>query len=96
MSNIVGNGCGKESWPVWIKDLLFNWFFEASCNIHDQGYQEGGDEARRKVCDDKFLAAMLRDVKTQLPLLLKPIGYTTAYSYYAAVRLGGKGNFKYK
>ena len=41
-----GNGCGPDWVPRKIKSLLFDWFFEASCDKHDAGYAEGGDEAR--------------------------------------------------
>ena len=80
-----GNGCGPESWPNWIKESLFNWFFEASCNKHDIGYTKGGNEARRKVCDDKFLEAMLRDSK-RVNIFARPAAYITAYTFYAIVR----------
>lgn len=89
-----GNGCGRESWPEWVKDYLFNWFFEASCNKHDEGYQEGGDEARRKECDDKFLEAMLRDVM-RLPFYKRAVPFFMAHLYYRAVRTFGKSSFNY-
>lgn len=88
------NGCGPEKWPLWVKELLFNWFFEASCNKHDGGYQEGGNEARRKECDAKFLAAMLRDSK-RLPLLLQPLAVAEAYIFYLIVRKFGAKSFNY-
>jgi len=90
----MGNGCGPEKWPDWFKVMLFNWFFEASCNKHDEGYTEGGDEARRKVCDDKFLAAMKRDVK-RLPFWKRPVARITMWSFYGVVRRYGKSNFNY-
>lgn len=37
-------------------------FFEASCDLHDFGYWKGGDEARRKECDEKFLQKILEDI----------------------------------
>lgn len=38
-------------------------FFTASCEKHDFGYWKGGDEARRKECDEKFLRAILGDIE---------------------------------
>lgn len=64
------------------------------CGRHDEGCQEGGDEARRKVCDDKFLAAMLLDVK-RLDWYMKPVALTTAYSFYSIIRVFGKSQLKY-
>ena len=90
----TGNGCGPEWCPKWIKSLLFDWFFEASCNIHDVGYDIGGDEARRKVCDEKFLAAMKRDTlrKRGLQRLAR---WVQAYAYYGLVRVFGRFIFNY-
>lgn len=56
-----GNGCGPAWLPQWIKSLLFDWFFKASCNKHDEGYRAGGDEIRRFECDWKFWLAMRED-----------------------------------
>lgn len=91
----MSNGCGPGWLPHFATELLFNWFFEASCNRHDEGYQEGGDEARRKVCDDKFLAAMLRDTQL-LPRIVRPLAVAEAYCYYALVRQFGSRHFNYR
>ena len=97
------NGCGPKSWEsnaigragLWaIRHLLLGWFYDASCDRHDEGYREGGDDTRRKVCDDKFLSAMKTDVQRLTPIL-RPIAYPVAYGMYAAVRLGGKSSFNY-
>lgn len=61
MADKESNGCGPSWLPQWLISFLFNWFFEASCNKHDEGYREGGDEVRRFECDWKFLQAMRRD-----------------------------------
>ena len=60
-AELKGNGCGAEWMPRVVKSVLFDWFFEASCNKHDIGYSIGGDETRRAVIDRKFYEAMKRD-----------------------------------
>lgn len=89
------NGCGPEWLPNWIKALFFNWFFEASCDKHDVGYGEGGDEVRRFECDWEFLQAMLRDSKRQ-EWYAKPPCYLLALIYFCLVRLTGWMFFRYK
>jgi hypothetical protein len=89
-----GNGCGPDWFPVWIKELLFNWFFEASCNKHDEGYRKGGNEARRAHCDLKFLEAMKKDA-SNVNVIFKPLAYSTAYTYYLLVRIFGRYQFNY-
>jgi hypothetical protein len=90
-----GNGCGFAWVPQWIKDLLFNWFFEASCNKHDIGYKKGGDSSRRAFCDLKFFKAMQSD-----SLRYKGLKYVVcvvqAHIYYIAVRAFGWLSFNYK
>lgn len=53
----MSNGCELAWLPTWIK------LFEASCNKHDDGYENGGDDTRRFECDWTFLQAMRCDVK---------------------------------
>ncbi|EHJ49527.1 hypothetical protein DFW101_3531 [Solidesulfovibrio carbinoliphilus subsp. oakridgensis] len=44
----VVNGCGPGGWRVdLIPDHLFGLCITEPCNIHDWGYGEGGDEAKR-------------------------------------------------
>ena len=81
--------------PRKINSLLFDWFFEASCNKHDEGYTTGGDEARRKVCDDKFLDVMKRDTM-RFKGLRRGIRFAQAYVFYAIVRAFGWMQFNYK
>ena len=55
----MSNGCGPQwferfALTRWFREYLFDWFFEASCNKHDEGYAQGGDEIRRFECDWKF------------------------------------------
>lgn len=88
------NDCGPAWLPEWIKWLLFNWFFEASCNRHDEGYGEGGDEHRRFECDWKFWMAMKRDVK-RLAKWKRPAAWLVAISFYALVRAFGWMMFNY-
>lgn len=90
----MGNGCGPEVLPVWLKDLLFNWFFEASCNRHDEGYAQGGDEIRRFVCDWKFYLAMHRDALRQRGLS-RLIRFAQALVFFALVRAFGWLVFNY-
>ena len=90
-----GNGCGPSWMPRWIKSALFDWFFEASCARHDEGYEEGGTEARRKVCDDKFLEAMRMDT-LRYRGAQRLLRWSQAYVFYAMVRVFGWMTFKYK
>ena len=90
-----GAACGPEWMPATIRRKLFGWFFEASCIKHDDGYREGGDEARRLVCDWKFFMAMLRDTSRTKGIVVAPkLG--VAISFFLAVRLGGWASFNYK
>ena len=50
-------------------------FFEASCDLHDFGYWKGGDEARRKECDEKFLQKILEDIETKYLRIWNENGY---------------------
>ena len=90
-----GNGCGPQWLPKWVKNALFDWFFEASCDKHDAGYAEGGDEARRKHCDVLFLAAMRRDTLKQRGIN-RLARWAQAYAFYFLVRLFGWMQFNYK
>ncbi|MCG8518322.1 MAG: hypothetical protein MI794_10065 [Pseudomonadales bacterium] len=94
------NGCG----PGWMARFrvtrlvqrgLFNWFFEASCDRHDQGYQAGGDEVRRFECDWKFFQAMRRDTLRQRGPL-RVLCWGMAVAYFVLVRLGGWRYFNYR
>jgi len=88
------NGCGPEWVPSFLKVKLFNWFFEASCDKHDEGYIEGGNELRRWACDYKFFQAMLRDVK-RLKIVHRPAAYVVASTFYLLVVAGGWTSFNY-
>lgn len=81
--------------PKWIKSALFDWFHEASCNKHDEGYEEGGNEARRKVCDRKFYEAMKMDSLNHRGLS-RFVRLTQAVAYYMIVRNFGWMQFNYK
>jgi hypothetical protein len=87
------DACGPTWLPTVIRRPLFGWFFEASCRKHDEGYGVGGDAARRKVCDKKFLQAMLKDSKRST--LTRVPKAVVAYAFYAAVRVGGSLSFNY-
>jgi hypothetical protein len=86
------NGCGGKG--AWIK--VPNFIFEASCNKHDEGYNDGGDEARRFECDGKFFIMMIKDTY-QVKWWIKRVNYQIwGFVYFIAVRLFGKKYFNYK
>lgn len=91
----MGNGCGPAWLPSWLKDMLFNWFFEASCNKHDEGYIKGGSEFRRWECDAKFFLAMVRDAVKVFPPLI-PFALSEAVLFYLLVAIFGWTRFNYK
>jgi hypothetical protein len=91
----MGNGCGPSWLPRWLKSLLFDWFHEASCAKHDEGYEKGGAEADRLRCDQKFLEAMLIDTLAQ-PWWIRPYYGIQAYLFYAIVRVFGWVQFNYE
>lgn len=91
----IPNGCGPAWIPRWLTSLLFNWFFEASCIKHDEGYKKGGDEIRRFECDWKFLQAMRRDTK-KVRWWLRPIVYVEMLAFFGLVRIGGWLHFNYE
>ena len=89
------NGCGPSWMPRFIKDMLFNWHFEAACNKHDIDYSHGGDEVRRFECDYNFWLEMKR-VSKKSKGLFRFIRYAVACIYYIAARLLGKFSFTYR
>mgnify|MGYP003647906136 FL=1 len=89
-----GNGCGPAWLPRWIKSILFDWFFEASCDKHDVGYTQGGDEIRRFECDFKFWRAMKRDT-LQYSGARRLARWCQAVVYFCLVRLFGWLYFDY-
>lgn len=90
-----GNGCGPAWMPKILKSILFDWFFEASCNRHDQGYIKGGNEIRRFECDWKFWLAMKRDSE-RYSGVSRYARLVQAKLYYRAVRIFGSRYFNYK
>ncbi len=93
--NKLHNGCGPAWLPKKIKDPLFNWFFEACCNKHDEGYLKGGSEFRRWECDAKFFKAMLKDSLKVYPVLI-PLALMEAVVFYLIVAFFGWTRFNYK
>lgn len=88
------NGCGPAWLPRWLTRALFDWFFEASCDKHDEGYAQGGDEVRRFECDYKFWQAMRRDTLRQRgPVRL--VCWLQAAAFFSMVRLFGRSRFNY-
>ena len=92
---MTSNGCGPEWLPTVIKSLLFNWFFEASCNRHDEGYAEGGNEGRRYECDQLFWLAMRRDT-LHYDGIGRAARWLMALAFFVMVRLFGWMSFNYK
>ena len=106
----VINGCGanprnnRVSWIskifAHISSILASWiapvFMTASCYLHDFGYWKGGDEERRKECDNKFFEAIINDIGNGNYGFWKSLWYTIlAVAFYYTVRLGGKEFFNY-
>ena len=87
---LICNGCGAKG--GWIKPPKSQ--FEASCDHHDFGYWKGGTEKDRKICDVKFLQAMMKDA-LYLSWWERPVHMIVAIVYYIAVRLCGKKAFHY-
>lgn len=86
------NGCGGKG--SWIKPP-HSAFFEASCNIHDEGYNKGGDEANRFECDGKFFIMMIKDTFRINKSFKRLYFQLWAFTYFIAVRIGGKKYFNY-
>lgn len=86
--------CGPAWAPQAVKNILFGWFFEASCIRHDKAYEKGGNELRRLKVDFGFFKAMMRDsLKTKSVVM--PLKITTAVFFFLAVRIGGPLSFNY-
>lgn len=84
--------CGPQAF--WLKPPRVT-FFEASCYLHDKGYEEGGNELRRLICDTFFYIHMLNDINKYC-LKNKYFYISWATLYYILVRLWGWVIFKYK
>lgn len=89
-----GNGCGPEWFPQWLINLLFGWFFEASCRRHDFAYSRGGDSVDRKAADKGFLKAMLRDAE-RLTGVERFLAHKVSIAFYLFVRVFGWMAFEY-
>lgn len=90
----MNNGCGPEWMPRWVTSALFGWFFEASCNRHDEGYEAGGDEIRRFECDWKFYQAMRRDTLKHKGVK-RLLRWVQAVIFFKVVRVFGWMRFNY-
>lgn len=71
-------------------------FHTASCLIHDQNYEAGGNKMDRMTADTGFLWRMLSDANKQESLQKKKLAVYTAIVYFLAVRLFGWISFKWK
>lgn len=86
------NGCGGKG--SWINPP--NFIFEASCNKHDEGYNVGGDDARRFECDGKFFIMMIKDTFIVKGWFKRMYFQAWAFTYFIAVRIFGKKFYNYK
>lgn len=95
-------------WFFHIISVILSWFkpplaifFKASCSKHDFWYGQGGDEKRRKHCDNVFLKYMVADVYYAMSTG-KIAEYEFEYyvkwclRYHKAVRVLGWVRFNYK
>lgn len=70
--------------------------FEASCKLHDEGYEEGGNELRRLICDLFFYTHMLNDINKFTNWYATLFYFLWASLYFVLVRLFGWWYFNYK
>ena len=98
------NGCGPawmDKWPTTIKLKAFvakhflGWLFHASCNIHDEGYEEGGNWIRKIYCDVRFFAAMIKDAGGLDGLHKQIAALVVAFVYFILVLLAGWFSFNF-
>ena len=89
------NGCGPEGTPKWLKFLLFDWMFHASCNKHDEGYQKGGTWKDKVKCDLKFLMYMYFDILRAVLIAIHcvTIGFIVAPLMFLGVLIFGGYRF---
>lgn len=92
-----GNGCGPAFFPAFLTNILFGWFFDASCRRHDFGYARGGSRSDRKAVDVGFYQAMLGDAALMARgNVFKKQGLcTVAWVFYKLVRGFGWLRFYY-
>ncbi len=86
----ITNGCGSKGGIVKVP----NFMFKASCNQHDFYYWRGCTEKERLSADTKFYEKMLEDV-TGVVWYKRWFYGAWAWTYYKAVRFGGKHAFYY-
>ncbi len=90
------NGCGPKMGVVnWlVPDVLFGLHITEDCEHHDWNYTLGGDEAERAKADfDLYERIVMRAyAKTQSWWWrwMRPIYWTAARTYYAAIRYWGQ------
>lgn len=86
------NGLGAWWFPKrfrrWLTDKSRTFFDDAAWNKHDIGYALGNPS--RKICDQKFLQAMLRDAsKSDRPETAGAL----AMFFWFSVRAGGRWSY---
>ena len=88
------NGCGPSSSKVSFDKVLGVNLFEACC-IHDWDYYRGGTKVMRKKADIRFISNVILLILDQgshhvwwrIPL---------CFTFYIAVRVGGRKHFTFK
>lgn len=96
----MDNGCGPEwmsKYPITdkIRGWLWDWFHEASCDKHDEGYRLGGTEVRREYCDIRFYQAMLNDADKIHSYFYRFLAKKQAWVFFKLVRKFGSRHFNY-
>ena len=86
----ICNGCGGKG--GWIKPP--NFIFSKPCGEHDFDYWLGCDDEHKKKADESFYKRMKVKI-SQAKWYKKPHYHIWAYTYYKAVRIGGKKYFYY-
>ncbi|HLP41223.1 MAG TPA: hypothetical protein VK465_06925 [Fibrobacteria bacterium] len=81
---ITPNGCGGQGSIIDPPDLRFR----DACNEHDIAYAMGGTAKDRAAADREFRKDMIRKA-TAAPWYKAAYLYPAAWTYWAAVRVGG-------
>jgi hypothetical protein len=87
----VSNGCGPKGWGQWVPDRfrLIGINFKPACDRHDFDYEIG---TPKKEADNRFLDNMTI-IANEAPWPCKQVAHVLAFSYYLAVKNGGKGAY---
>lgn len=88
------NYCGFKK-AMFLRPPFWS-FHTASCKVHDDNYEDGGNRMDRMTADVGFLWRMCADASKQPTLWKKRLAVYTAMAYFLAVRLFGWASFKWK